>query len=74
MASDKEYIDFVCTQLEGAGNVRARKMFGDWCIYIDEMPVILVCDEICYVKKLPELAPFMPDAECGFSTSTPTSS
>ena len=66
MVSDKEYIDFVCTQLEGAGNVRARKMFGDWCIYIDEMPVILVCDEICYVKKLPELEPLMSGAECGF--------
>ena len=66
MASSKEYIDFVCTQLEGTGTVRARKMFGDWCIYVDEIPVILACDEICYVKKLPELAPFMPDAECGF--------
>lgn len=65
MASNKEYIDFVCTQLEGAGNVRARKMFGDWCIYVDEIPVILACDNICYVKKLPELESLMSGAECG---------
>ena len=26
----------------------------------------MVCDNICYVKKLPELDDLMADAECGF--------
>lgn len=51
MACTTEYIEFVCSQLQGAGVIRARKMFGDWCIYIDEKPIILACDNLCYVKK-----------------------
>lgn len=65
MASSPEFVQFVCTQLEGAGIVRARKMFGDWLIYVDEKPMILVCDNICYIKKLPVLEILMADAECG---------
>lgn len=66
MASSKEYINFVCTQLHGVGVIRTRKMFGDWCIYVDEKPIILACDEICYVKKHEAIADLMQDAECGF--------
>lgn len=66
MASSKEYINFVCTQLHGVGVIRTRKMFGDWCIYVDEKPIILACDEICYVKKHEAIANLMQDAECGF--------
>lgn len=65
MACTQEYIDFICTQLDGVGIVQPRKMFGDWCIYIDEKPVILACDNLCYVKKLPELSEMLKDAECG---------
>ena len=51
MACSNEYIEFVCSQLEGVGVVRPRKMFGDWCVYVDEKAVILACDNLCYVKK-----------------------
>lgn len=66
MACTQEYIDFVCTQLEGVGVIRTRKMFGDWCIYIDEKAVILACDEQCYVKKHPSITDMMTDALTGF--------
>lgn len=62
MACTAEYIQFVCTQIEGAGAVRARKMFGDWCIYVDEKPVVLACDNICYVRIHPVIANLMADA------------
>lgn len=66
MACSNEYIDFICLQLAGAGVVRARKMFGDYCIYVDEKPVVLACDEIAYVKKHAAIAGMMEDAEVGF--------
>lgn len=66
MACTLEFIEFVCSQLSGAGGVRSRKMFGDWCIYVDEKPVVLACDDIAYVKKHPAVASLMPGAECGF--------
>ena len=66
MACTTDYIDFVCSQLNGMGIIRSKKMFGDWLIYIDEKPVILACDYICYVKKLPVIAELMADADTGF--------
>lgn len=65
MACTTEYIDFVCSQIEGIGTVRAKKMFGDWMIYIDEKPAILACDNICYVKMLPDIADTMGEAATG---------
>lgn len=65
MASTQEYIDYVCAQLEGAGVVRCRRMMGEAVVYVDEKCAVMVCDDICYVKKVPELEALMADAECG---------
>ena len=66
MACTTDFIDFVCSQVEGVGVIRAKKMFGDWMIYIDEKPIILACDNTCYVKMLPVIADMMTDAGTGF--------
>lgn len=66
MASRLEFVKFVCSQLEESGDVRYRKMFGDYMIYIHEKPVVLVCDNIVYVKKHSEIAKLMREAETGF--------
>ena len=33
MASSKEMVDYVCDQLSGAGEIRAKRMFGEWGLY-----------------------------------------
>lgn len=66
MACSQDYIDFVCSQLYGVGVIRTRKMFGDWCIYVDEKPVILACDDQCFVKKHKVIEEMMQDAQSGF--------
>jgi len=66
MACSEGYIDFVCSQLEGAGAVVARKMFGDWCIYVDGKPVVLACDDICYVKMHPAIEDLMTESLTGY--------
>ena len=66
MACTDEYIQFITSQLEGTGAVRARKMFGDYCIYVDEKPVLLACDGIAYIKKHEAIAELMREAEVGF--------
>lgn len=66
MACTTDFIDFVCSQLEGVGIIRTRKMFGDWMIYIDEKPIILACDNICYVKMLPAISDMIQDAQTGY--------
>jgi len=65
MATSLEYIEFVCRQLEGVGILRYRKMFGDYFVYVNEKPMVLCCDDICYIKIIPELEELMAGAERG---------
>ena len=50
MASDLKFVEFVCDQVSDAGQVRFRKMFGDYTIYCDEKVVALVSDNQLFVK------------------------
>lgn len=63
MATTAEYVEFVCGQIAGAGEVRSRKMFGEYLIYVNGKPLLLVCDNTVFVKMLPELAPLLAGAE-----------
>ena len=65
MACTTEFIDSICDILAPLGEVRYRKMMGDYVIYVNEKCVITACDNIAYVKKLPCIADLMADAECG---------
>lgn len=40
MATSKEYIEYVCGQIKGESNVRYKKMFGDYMVYVDEKPLL----------------------------------
>ena len=65
MASSQEYLDYVRAQADGPWTLRARKMFGDWMVYADDRPILLVCDNTVMVKKLPEVAPLLHEAPEG---------
>ena len=65
MATSKEYIEFVCEQLDGIENVTYRKMFGVYMVYVNSKPLLIVCDNTVMVKKAPELADLMKDAPDG---------
>lgn len=50
MASKQATVDFILKQIEGAGVVSARKMFGEYGVYCDGKIVALVCDDKLFVK------------------------
>jgi|GEM_PF-170067 len=66
MACSLDFIEFVSSQIATAGTVRYRKMFGEYMIYVDEKPVIIVCDNIPYVKEHEAIKSMMLSAERGF--------
>ena len=66
MATTVDFIEYVCGQIEGAGIVRHRKMFGEYMVYVNDKPILLVCDSTVYVKNLPCLEKLMATAEKGF--------
>lgn len=50
MASDQKTLDFILDQIRGAGNVTAKKMFGEYGIYCDDKIVALLSDNLLFVK------------------------
>ena len=53
MASSPEFVNYICEQLDGLGAVRSRKMFGDYMVYLNDKPVIIICDGRVMVTMLP---------------------
>lgn len=65
MATTNEYIEYVCEQIKGIGEIRYKKMFGEFMIYVNDKPVIVVCDNVPYVKKIECIKEMMKDAQTG---------
>ena len=61
-----DFIEFVSSQIATAGTVRCRKMVGGYIVYVDEKPVVLVCDDIPYIKEHEAIKSMMSSAERGF--------
>ena len=69
MATTIEYIEYVCEQIEGIGDIRYKKMFGEFMVYVNDKPVIIVCDNNAFVKKLDCIEEMMKNAETGYPYS-----
>ena len=50
MASNPDFVQYIVDQCGGAGNIEARKMFGDYGIYCNGKIFALVSDNGFYVK------------------------
>ena len=61
MSSSPDFVNYVCEQLEGVGAIRSRKMFGEYMVYVNDRPVVLVCDDTVFVKILPCLSELLKD-------------
>lgn len=78
MSSKQETVDLILKQMTAAGDVSARKMFGEYGIYCDGKMVATVCDDQLFVKptaagrafigKVVEASPY-PGARPGFLIS-----
>ena len=66
MATTIDYIEYVCEQIQGIGEIRYKKMFGEYMVYVNDKPVIIVCDNNPFVKKLDCIQEMMKDAETGY--------
>lgn len=65
MATSLEYIEFVCEQIQSCGEIRYKKMFGEYMVYVNNKPLLLVCDSTVFVKKLDCLENKMENSSTG---------
>ncbi len=61
MSTNQSTIDFILDQAQGAGEMRARKMFGEYAVYCDDKVVALVCGDQLFVKITAEGKEFAGD-------------
>ena len=63
MASNLEYVEYVCDQISGAGCITYRKMFGEYGVYCDGKVIGVICDNQFFVKKTQAGLTLIPDCE-----------
>ncbi len=50
MSTRPETLAYLLDQLGDLPGLRTRRMFGEYCVYLDDRPVAFVCDDLLYVK------------------------
>ena len=50
MASKQKTVDYILEQISGAGDVSARKMFGEYAVYCNGKLPALICNDQLFVK------------------------
>jgi TfoX/Sxy family transcriptional regulator of competence genes len=63
MATDPATVEFLLGQMAGAGAVSARKMFGEYAIYLGGKLVALVCDGRLFLKPVPQARALLADPQ-----------
>ena len=66
MGTTIDFIEYICDQIAGVGEIRYKKMFGEYMVYVNGKPILLVCDNAVFVKVLPCLDETMREADKGF--------
>lgn len=61
--TSQETVDYIIEQILNAGDVRSRKMFGEYAIYCDEKVVALACRDELFVKVTDAGTALAPDFE-----------
>jgi TfoX/Sxy family transcriptional regulator of competence genes len=61
MASDIQYMNFVVDQIEKAGEITAKKMFGEYGLYSDGKLFGLISDNKLFIKPTEEGRKFVRD-------------
>ena len=50
MASDQKFVDFIVGQIQKAGTITAKKMFGEYGIYCNGKIFAVICDNKLFIK------------------------
>jgi TfoX/Sxy family transcriptional regulator of competence genes len=65
MPTSTEYLEWVKEALRSWHPVRVRRMFGEAMVYVDDRPILLVCDNTVYVKRFEVLNDLLRTASTG---------
>ena len=61
MATDKAFVDFILDQIENAGEITAKKMFGEYGVFSNGKIFALICDNKLFIKPTESGRAFIQD-------------
>jgi TfoX/Sxy family transcriptional regulator of competence genes len=61
MTPDKSFVEFIVDQMQEAGIISYRSMFGGYTIYCDDKIVALICNNQLFVKPTKRGSEFIGD-------------
>lgn len=61
MASHADFVNYVVEQLREAGEIRSRKMFGEYGLFCNGVFFGVICDDQFFVKITPQGEAAFPD-------------
>ena len=59
MASNPDFVQYITDQCADAGEIIAKKMFGDYVVYCDGKLFGLICDDRLYLKPTDAVKPLL---------------
>jgi TfoX/Sxy family transcriptional regulator of competence genes len=62
MASNLDYVQYVCDQMRDAGEITFKKMFGEYTIYCNSKVLGLICDNQVFIKPTPAGETLIPNS------------
>jgi TfoX/Sxy family transcriptional regulator of competence genes len=65
MATSAATISHLLDLLSAAGDLSARKMFGEYGLYLDGTIVAFICDDTLFLKPTPGALALLPGVEQG---------
>ena len=65
MATSAATITHLLDLLQAAGNLSARRMFGEYGLYLDGTIVAFICDDTLFLKPTPGALALLPDVDRG---------
>lgn len=63
MPTDKDTAEYFAQMLDGLGEIKTRKMFNEFCVYIDDKPVGFIIDNHPMVKTNEAMRKLRPEIE-----------
>ena len=63
MATDQKTADFIVDQMRAGGDLRSRKMFGEYALYCNEKVITFICDDRLFLKVTEPGLKLLPEAD-----------
>lgn len=53
MGTTVDFIKYVCDQIAGAGEIHYRKMFGEYMVYVNDKPLLMMISLAVFCQTKP---------------------